>query len=141
MRAIILLAPLLLFACSGSTPPPPPERAADANAADQAAAAQTEQCLDNPELAKTWGDCNVKSTVYLASEQLGKCRVASPKAKGTVSFQLRIKPDGTVKSARALGGKHGKHTSCVARVFRKLKFAPPPQGKEAPITVPYQLEP
>lgn len=141
MRAILFLSALFLVACSSATPPPTPERAADASAADQAAAAQTQQCLDNPELSKTWGDCNVKSTVYLASDELAKCRQASPAATGTVSFELRIKPDGSVRSAKALGGKHGKHTACVARVFRKLRFAAPPQGKEARITVPYQLAP
>lgn len=140
MRAL-LLVPFLIFAACSSSPSTTPERAESAAPEEKTAASQTDQCLDNPELAKSWGDCNVKSTVYLASGKLAKCRKASPDAKGTVSFEVRIRPDGTVKSAKALGGKHGKHTACVARVLRKLRFAAPPKGKEAVITVPYQLEP
>jgi hypothetical protein len=138
MRAFAVLLPLfLLAACSSS--PPAPEHADSANDSEQKAAARTDQCLDNPELAKSWGDCNVKNTVFSASAQLEKCRKAYPEAKGTVSFELHVLPDGHVKSAKALGGHHGKHTTCVSRVFRKLQFAPP--AKDAVITVPYQLEP
>ena len=140
MRALSLLLPLLfLAACSSS--PATPDNAGPAASSDQQAADKTDQCLDNPELARAWGDCNVKNTVFQASGLLAKCRKANPNATGTVSFELRIQPDGKVKSAKALGGKHGKLTACVSRVFRKLQFAQPPQGAEATITVPYQLEP
>jgi hypothetical protein len=106
---------------------------------EKRAAAQTNQCLDKPERAKRWGECNVKQTLFLASAELEKCRNGNLNAKGTVSFELRIAADGSVKRAKALGGRHGKHTSCVVKVFGTLHFAPP--GKEATITVPYQLEP
>ncbi|MGZ3658232.1 MAG: hypothetical protein ACXVB9_17980 [Bdellovibrionota bacterium] len=139
MRAsLIFFFALTLSACSSSETTP--ERAAEApDAGTKKAAAQTDQCLDNPDLSRAWGECNVKNTVFQASSQLEKCRAASPGAKGTVDFELHVKANGTVKSAKAKGGKHGKHTACVARVLKKLKFASP--GKDATITVPYQLEP
>jgi hypothetical protein len=130
---------VLLTACSSSAPTP--ERAAGAPDEEQQAAAHTDACLDNPELARRWGDCNVKHTVYLASADLEKCRGKSPGANGTVSFELRVAGDGSVKSAKALGGAKGKHTACVAKAFRKLRFAPPPRGKAVTITVPYQSVP
>ena len=140
MRTFIFL-PLfaLITACSSNQPAP--ERSESAPPEEKHAASQTDQCLDNPELSRSWGECNVKHTVYLASDQLEKCRKANPSAKGTVNFDLRIKADGKVKSAKPEGGKHGKHTACVAKVLRKLQFASPPKGKEATISVPYQLEP
>jgi hypothetical protein len=138
MRALILLS-LLLAGCSSSAPAPTPERADGAPSEEKKAASSTDACLDNPELAKSWGECNVKNTVFGAGPELEKCRKASPKAKGAVSFELHIAPNGSVKRAKALGAHHGKHTSCVAKVLQKLQFAPP--GKDATITVPYQLEP
>jgi hypothetical protein len=140
MRSFAFLLPFFfLVACSSSTPTP--ERAANGTPQEKQAAARTDQCLDNPELAKSWGDCNVKNTVYMASSQLEKCRKNSPGAHATVNFELHILPDGKVKSANLLGAKHNKHTNCLARVFQKLQFAPPPNGYDATITVPYQLEP
>jgi hypothetical protein len=136
MRAIFFALPLILFACSSA-----PERASEAPAEEKHAAAQTDNCLDNPDLAKNWGECNVKHTVYMAADSFAKCRKAAPKAKGSVVyFDLAIKSDGTVKNAKAKGGA-GKLTKCLGGVMKKLQFAQPPAGKEVTITVPYQLEP
>lgn len=135
MRHLFLLALLAtLTACSSS-----PETVSEEASAEERSA-HTDECLDNPELAKTWGDCNVKKTLFLESDALAKCRKANPKAKGTVNFQLHVRKDGTVKSAKPVGGG-GKHTFCVVKVLKGLKFAPPPGGKEPVITIPYQLEP
>jgi hypothetical protein len=135
MRALALLA-FLLTACSSNTAAP--DRAASAPPAEQKAAASTDQCLDNPELARSWGDCNVKSTVYGAEADLAKCRALAHHPKGEVNFQLKIKADGSVRSAKVLNGRHGKLTNCVAKVFKKLKFASP--GKDVAVTVPFELE-
>lgn len=137
MRILLAIAALALTACSSSTP----QRAETARPEEKHAAAQTDKCLDNPELAKAWGDCNVKSTVFQASADLEKCRAKAKNVKGSVDFELRIRANGSVKHARVVNGRHGKLTNCVAKVFKKLQFAAPPQGKEATITVPFQLEP
>ncbi len=140
MRLITpLFLPLLLFACAAPTP----ERATEAPAEEKHSAADTDRCLDNPELARTWGDCNVKHTVYLEADTFAKCRKTAPTAKGTVNFQLRVKADGSVRSAKALGekGNKGKLVACLSRAMKKLQFAAPPKGKEPTITVPYLLEP
>ncbi len=132
----LFLALLLgsLAACSSS------ERSPDEPMTAEEAAAHTDECLDHPELSKTWGDCNVKHTLFEKSAALSRCRKASPKAKGTVNFQLHVHSNGTVKSVKPLGGS-GKHTYCVVKVMKGLRFAPPPAGKEPVITIPYQLEP
>jgi hypothetical protein len=134
MRALCALAVFALAACSAHEP-----KLDEGSSSASQASAQTDKCLDNPDLSKEWGECNVKNTVFLASAKLEKCRMASPGAKGTVDYEVKIMANGMVKNVKPLGGKHGKHTICVSRVLRKMQFAPP--GKEATITVPYQLEP
>ena len=134
MRALCLLAVFSLTACSSSEP-----KLDETSSTEKAASAQTDKCLDNPDLAKEWGECNVKNTVFQASAKLEKCRMASPGAKGAVDYEVKVAKDGKVRSVKPLGGKHGKHTICVSRVLRKLQFASP--GKDVTITVPYQLEP
>lgn len=134
MRALFVLAVFALSACSSSEP-----KLDEGSSTEKQASAQTDKCLDNPLLAKEWGECNVKSTVFQASASLEKCRMANPGARGTVNYEVKILANGHVKSVKPLGGQHGKHTVCVSRVFRKLQFAAP--GKDATITVPYQLEP
>jgi hypothetical protein len=136
MRALPFLAFILLASCSSSEP----KLNSDSSASGQSQASKlTDSCLDNPELAKAWGECNVKSTVFQASEKLEKCRLANLDASTTVNYEIKILGNGKVKSVKPLGGRHGKHTNCVSRVFRKLQFAAP--GKESIITVPYQIEP
>jgi hypothetical protein len=129
MRALLFTSLFLFAACSSE--PSTPERADKASPEEQKAAAHTDECLDNPELAKSWGDCNVKSILYQASSKLEKCG----KGAGTVNFELRVKADGTVKSAKALGQK-GKHVSCLGHVLQGLKFARP--GNDVKITVPLE---
>ena len=131
MRVLVLA--FLLVGCAST------DSDKSTSAPPQDESKKTDQCLDNPNLAKEWGECNVKYTVFRASDALGKCRKASPAAKGTVSYEVKIKADGHVKSVKRVTGPNNKHTTCVWRVFRHLQFAAP--GKEATITVPYQLEP
>lgn len=128
--AVVLLA--ALAACSGSTPSGENATAEEQNAAD------TDRCLDNPELARTWGDCNVKHTLYLRSEELAKCRKLAPGQKGVAHLILEVRANGSVKSAKASGDGNAKLRGCLSRVMRKLRFAPPPNGK-ASIDIPYQL--
>jgi len=134
MRALYLFALFAFSACSSSEP-----KLEEASSPEKQAASKTDKCLDNPELAKAWGECNVKNTVFEASEKLEKCRRANPGATGTVNYEVKILSGGKVKSVKPMGGQHGKHTVCVSRVFRQLQFAAP--GKDATITIPYQLEP
>jgi hypothetical protein len=138
MRKILALClpVVLLAACSSSTP----DHESSAPISEKEAAAQTDSCLDNPDLSRSWGDCNVKHTVYLESAALAKCRKNAPHAKGSVVFELRVKGDGHVKNAKVVsGGGNGKLVACLQNVMKQLQFASPPKGKEATITVPYQL--
>jgi outer membrane biosynthesis protein TonB len=138
MRFFYLLPFLALAACSSA-----PERATEAPQTEQQAADNTDKCLDNPELARTWGDCNVKHVLFDESGSLSSCRKLAPKAKsGALTFELQVKKDGSVKYARAKpSSKYPKLEGCIVRVMKRLKFAAPPEGKEPMITVPYQLAP
>jgi hypothetical protein len=138
MRFLPLVMVLALTACSSST-----ERAPEAPLTEEQAAEQTDQCLDNPELARSWGDCNVKHTLFLEADALAACRKNAPKAKsGVLQFELQVKADGKVRSAKAKSkSKFPKLEKCLVGVMKKLQFAAPPSGKEPVITVPYQLAP
>lgn len=138
-KMFALVLPLVfLAACSSSTP----ERATDAPAEEKAAARETDECLDNPERARTWGDCNVKHALYAESAALAECRRTNPSARGSVDFELKIHGDGTVRNAKAVGrAQKTKLVACLTRVMKTLQFAPTPKGKSSKITIPYQLEP
>lgn len=135
----LFVLPLLALSACSSTP----ERAEDAAPTEQQAADNTDKCLDNPELAKSWGDCNVKHVLFDEAGSLASCRKLAPKAKaGALNFELQVKKDGSVKYARAKpSSKYPKLEGCIVRVMKRLKFAAPPEGKEPVITVPYQLAP
>jgi hypothetical protein len=83
----------------------------------------------------------VKHSLYLEGDALARCRKSTPHAKGALSFELRVLPDGSVKTATAREARYPKLAGCLSHVMRKLRFAAPPRGREAVITVPYQLEP
>lgn len=135
-RLLVCLLPMLLFACSSSNP----ERAAHGTAEEVRNAKNTDTCLDHPEMAAKWGECNVKSTLFNSSDAFAKCRKAGGKATGSVNFELSVRGDGTVKSAHAQANdQNPRLISCVRRAMKRLKFAPTPEGKDAKITVPYQL--
>ncbi len=139
MRYVLFLSLFALAACSSSTP----ERAENASDTEQVAAENTNNCLDNPELARTWGDCNVKHTLFDAAAPLAACRKLAPKAKaGNLNFELQVIKGGKVKYAKAKSkSNYPKLEACISKVLKGLKFAEPPTGKEPVITVPYQLEP
>jgi len=133
-----LFSVLALSACSSST-----ERASEAPLSEQEASVNTDACLDNPELSRSWGDCNVKHTLFLEADGLAACRKLAPKAKaGSLNFELQVKSDGKVRNAKARPkSKFPKLEACIVKVMKRLQFAAPPSGKEPVITVPFQLEP
>jgi hypothetical protein len=139
MRFPFFMLPLLaLLSCSSS-----PERVADSPAPEKMAAISTDKCLDNPELSRTWNDCNVKHILFSEAASLAACRKLAPRAKaGALNFELQVKKDGHVKYARANPrSKYPKLEGCIVRILKRLQFATPPLGKEPVIMVPYQLEP
>lgn len=136
MRLLLSASVFLLASCSST-----PQRAKGSPDEEKHAAKETDECLDNPELAKSWGDCNVKHTLYLAAGPFAECRERHPLARGTVSFELAVKGDGSVRNAKARDARQSpKLVRCLSGAMRKLRFAPPPGGREAKITVPYQLD-
>lgn len=139
MRHLLALSLLVSFAACSSSP----DTAPDAPTEEQQAAIDTDVCLDNPDLARQWGECNVKHTLFLAGGDLAKCRRLAPKAKsGALNFQVQVKRDGSVGFAKASPkSRFSKLEACISKVMKKLKFARPPAGTEPVITVPYQLAP
>jgi len=139
MRIAYLLLPLLILSsCSSSS-----DVESDASATEEQAANSTDKCLDNPELSRAWGDCNVKRTLFGEANALAACRKLAPKAKkGSLNFEVQVQKDGKVKNAVARPkSQYPKLEGCIVRVLKRLQFAAPPSGKEPVITVPYQLEP
>jgi TonB family protein len=134
MHALILFSLFLLTACSGTKAEIDQEEAREA-------AAATDQCLTNPALARDWGECNVKATIYDRIEALDACdRQHGRKAKGAMILKIRVTPQGRVKDVKAddSGVKNPPLEKCLGRVIAKMKFAPPPRGVQPLIYFPFQ---
>ncbi|HEY8278977.1 MAG TPA: hypothetical protein VIH99_05100 [Bdellovibrionota bacterium] len=138
MRLPIFLLTLtfsLLVACSST-----PERASDAPAEEKHSASETDRCLDNPELAKGFGECNIKYTVFSSKDVLGSCHKLKGKGNGPYLVLLKLRKDGSVKSTRAgNAAAKSKLGACLQKEMKKLKFAAHPLGQEVDISIPYEL--
>jgi hypothetical protein len=132
IRTLSFLALLSLAACS--TTPSAEEQA------EQAAQA-TDECLANPGLAKGWGECNVKSTIFQRAEGIGQCQAKHSKAKGeTVMLKIRLKPNGKVRKVWADEGtaRNKPLEACLAKEISGLQFSAPPKGVNPVIYFPFQ---
>jgi hypothetical protein len=138
MRILSLSLLLLLSACT--TTPSGTEEEVDA----QIAAEATDHCLANPELAKAWGECNVKKTIFSRMDAIGQCQMKHSKAdsKDAMMLKIRLRPNGRVKDVRAEEGKAKNRglEKCLSSVISKLKFAAPPKGVSPVIYFPFQQQ-
>jgi hypothetical protein len=131
-RTLSLLALLSLAACSTTTSTQ--ERAEEA-------AEATDECLANPAMAKTWGECNVKTTIFQRAEEIGQCQAKHGKAKeGTLMLKIRLKPNGKVRNVLAEDGsaKNKPLEKCLTQEISRLQFAAPPKGVNPVIYFPFQ---
>jgi len=134
MKFVSLSLLLLLSACSSA-----PEVTEEENAA-KAAAEATEQCFANPELAKAWGECNVKKTIYGRMEGIGACQMKHGQNNAAMMLKISVRPNGRVKEVRAEDGaaKNRPLEKCLAAEISRLHFAAPPEGVKPVIYFPYQ---
>ena len=128
-------APAFLFlamACSST----PTEQKTEEQAAEA-----TDRCLANPELAKEWGECNVKTSLFAQKEGIGKCQSQfSKNPSQTMMLKIRLKPDGSVRRVKAEEGgpKNRNLERCLSKVVEKIRFASPPKGVKPVIYFPTQ---
>jgi len=134
MKFVSLSLLLLLAACS-STP-----EVTDEEQAAQVAAEATDQCLANPALAKAWGECNVKATIFGRMEGIGACQMKHGKNNASMMLKISVRPNGRVKGVRAEDGaaKNRPLEKCLAAEISRLHFAAPPKGVKPVIYFPYQ---
>ena len=103
MHKLILLALLLLSACSRTVVKEPTDPAMKPEPNE---ASQVQDCLTNTALNRGWGECNVQKTVFVALPRLSECvHHANPGSypeNGELRFALKIKPNGKVKTAKLL---------------------------------------
>lgn len=99
-----------------------------------------ETCLENPEMAKDWGECNVKKTIYDAKEKITSCTKSSKLNRETV-LKIKLHNNGRVKEVLLEDAleKNKKISQCLHREISKLKFAPAPQGVKPIIMYPIEI--
>lgn len=137
MFARLSLLSLLFLAACASQP--------SVQEQEEAAAKATDECLADSALAKEWGECNVKRTIYDRMEAIGACQRKFQKgsAKGdTLMLKIRVRPNGSVRDVRAdenVRPVNKPLEACLAKEIGKLKFAAPPKGVKPIIYFPYQI--
>lgn len=130
---------LLATACS-STP-----MKSEEELIEEEAAAATDACLKDPALARSWGECNVKRTIFDRMDQIGACQKkhGKPAKPGDVSgamlLTIHLKQDGRVQNVKAEQSKNKPLEACLGKEISKLKFASPPKGVKPVIYFPYQM--
>lgn len=131
---------LILAACSGTQD----EILTDSEA--EAEARATQECLENPELSREWGECNVKKTIYNRMPRIRNCYQKQASAKydfrGDLILKIRVFPSGKVREVKVEEGslKNKMLSSCLVREISRLRFAKPPKGINPVIYFPFTLE-
>lgn len=121
-RTLYLILALGIIGCAGS----PTD--------DEEVGAET--CLENPALAKKWGECNVKKTIYDRRKKLDACVKYTKQPQESI-LKIKLFANGKVQNVvfeDSLGEK--KSAKCLKREFLKMKFAPPPSGVNPTIMYP-----
>jgi len=136
-----LLSLSLLFLLSACTTTP---SATEEEIEAQIAAEATDQCLANPELAKDWGECNVKKTIFSRMDAISQCQMRHAKASSAdaMMLKIRLRTNGKVRDVKAEQGKAKNKNleTCISKVIAKLQFAAPPKGVSPVIYFPIQQE-
>lgn len=136
VRYLTLFAFLFLAACSST---PSTERA------DEEAAEATDACLADPRLAESWGECNVKATIFSHMEQIRSCQqrfAKGPAPKEALILKIRLRPNGKVRDvfAEEGGPRNRALEACLSQEISKLRFAAPPKGVKPVIYFPFQQQ-
>lgn len=102
----------------------------------------TDACLEDIEASATWGECNVKRTIYDRAEELQQCEDLAGKLKKQdrpMVLQIHVRPNGKVKQVKAdpNGFQNPPLEACLAKEISKLRFAAPPKGAKPVINFPY----
>jgi hypothetical protein len=108
---------------------------------DAKLAEATDQCLAHPELAKAWGECNVKTVIFQRKGGIGQCQAKyALKKDETMMLKIRLRPNGRVRNVWAEEGapKNKDLERCLAKQISRLKFAAPPKGVSPVIYFPFQ---
>lgn len=131
MKIVFALCLFLLAACASQ---PSTEELAEE------AAEATDACLANPKLASSWGECNVKKTIFDNSRAIGQCQQKHAKpSKDPLMLKIRLKASGAVHNVQAEDGspRNKALEGCLSREIAKLKFAAPPKGANPVIYFPF----
>lgn len=140
MRVLSLLClSLLLVACSSTKDEILTEEQ------EEAQAAATEECLEHPELAKGWGECNIKRTIFDRIPQIRACYEKGSKNfdfHGDLILKIRVRPTGKVRDVKVEEAslKNKMLSSCLVKEIGKLQFAKPPKGINPVIFYPFSLD-
>ena len=131
-HCLFVLSFALLAACASS----PSREQQDAKLAES-----TDQCLADPNLAKVWGECNVKSVIYQRSDGIAQCQSKFAQSQGgTLMLKIRLKPNGKVRRVWPENGtaRNKNLEKCLSTEIAKLQFAAPPKGVDPVIYFPFQ---
>jgi len=98
----------------------------------------TNECLSNLEMAKEWGECNVKTTIFSRKKAISQCQAKHAKPNQTMMLKITLQPSGRVKNVRAETGsaKNRRLETCLRQAMGKLQFAVPPTGANPTIMFP-----
>ncbi len=112
---------------------------------EEAQAAATEECLNNPELAKSWGECNIKRTIFQRLPKIRSCYEKEGKKAdyhGDLILKIRVRPTGFVRDVKVEEAslKNKMLSSCLVKEISKLQFAKPPKGINPVIFYPFSLD-
>jgi hypothetical protein len=132
MKIVFLFLSFLLISCAASNPESEDsERRAEA----------TDSCLADPEQAKSWGDCNVKTTIYDRMDVIMACQTKhGSSVRDSIQFEIEVNAKGGVKKVGAVSNQNKNLAleSCLKKEIAKMKFAAPPKGAKPVIQFPYR---
>jgi hypothetical protein len=140
MRYLFASFLLTLSSCAWLQP-----KAAEQQKQAEAAVAATDECLEHPELAKKWGECNVKSTIFSRKDGIEACRkkfLKQPMPGSALVMRIRVQRSGQVRDVTADTSAMPQNIAlerCLSKEISLLRFAPPPKGVKPVIFFPYQL--
>lgn len=101
-------------------------------------AQETNECLSDPELAREWGECNVKTTIFSRKQEIAQCQSKHSRPNQSMMLKIDLLSSGRVKNVRAETGsaKNRRLENCLRQAMRKLQFAAPPAGANPTIMFP-----
>lgn len=138
-NASLALALLIFVACSSQKDNILTHEEQDANTA------KTKNCLEHPELAAAWGECNVRKVIY---EKVPKIRACYEKEKdknydksGDLLLKIHVRSNGRVRDVQIAEGslKNKMIAGCLLKELQKARFARPPVNLQPVIYFPFSF--